>query len=86
MNLTPEHTKIALEIDKKFTKLQQKGYNNLLILGEMSDLMPKFKKLMNELGENDFDKLSVQFVGFYRFGKLLELVAAQIASWEIKVP
>jgi len=86
INITPAHVNIALEIDRKYTGLLQKGFDNAFILGEMSDLMPKFKKLMDELGQNGLDQLSLQFVGFYRFGKLLELVAAQIASGEIKVP
>lgn len=32
------------------------------------------------LGQNGLDQFSLQFGGFYRFGKLPELVAAQIAS------
>jgi len=86
MNLTTEHVNIALEIDKKFTELEQKGNDYFFILGKMSDLMPKFKKLMDELNQNDFEQLSLQFSGFYRFGKFLKRVAAQIASGEIKVP
>lgn len=86
MNITPEHVNIALEIDRKFTELQQEGLGYLLILGEMHYLMPKFKKLMDELSQNGIDQLSLQFSGFYHFAKLLELVATQIASGEIKVP
>lgn len=86
MNITPEHVNIALEIDRKFTELQQEGFGYLLILGEMHYLMPKFKKLMDELSQNGIDQLSIQFSGLYHFAKLLELVATQIASGEIKVP
>lgn len=86
MNITPEHVNIASEIDRKFTELEQKGNDYFFILGEMSDFMPKFKNLMDVLDKNDFDQLTLQFSGLYRFGKFLEWVAAQIASGEIKVP
>ena len=86
MNITTEQLNIALEIDRKFSELEQKSNNYLLILGEMSDLLLKFKKLMDELDPNGFDQLNLQFDGFYRFGEFLEWVAAQIESGEIKVP
>jgi len=86
MKLNPEHINIAQEIDRKFTKLEGKGYDYAKIFVEMSDLMPKFKKLLDELDQNGIDQLSIQFSGFYQFSKFLEWISAQIASGEIKVP
>ena len=86
MSVTSENINIALEIDKKFTELEQRGCDNAIIFVEMSDLMPKFKNLMDELTENDFAQLTLQFGGFYRFGIFLEWVASKLESGVIIVP
>jgi len=85
-NLTPEQINIAREIDKKFIELEQRGCDYAVIFVEMSDLMPKFKYLMDELKANDFEQLNLQLIGFYEYGKFLEWVAIQIATGEIIVP
>lgn len=86
MSITSKHVNIALEIDTKFTALEHKGCDNAVLFVEMSDLMPKFKNLMDELTENDFAQLTMQFQGFYRFGIFLEWVASQLESGVINVP
>jgi len=85
MGITSEHINIALEIDTKFTALEQKGCDYAVLFVEMSDLMPKFKTLMDDLKENDFAQLTLQFRGFYRFGIFLEWVASQLESGVIIV-
>ena len=86
MNITQEHVNIAFEIDNKYKELDEAGLDNASLLVEMYDLMPKFKKLMDELSNDDFNHLSDQFSGFYDYAKYIEWIATQIASGEIKVP
>ena len=84
MNITQEHVNIAFEIDSKYKELDEAGLDNASLLVEMYDLMPKFKKLLDELSNDDFNHLSHQFIGFYDYAKYIEWIATQIASGEIQ--
>jgi hypothetical protein len=51
----------------------------------MSDDMPAFKRLLDS-GHRTMDELCLRFGGFYRYAKILEMIATGIASGEIQVP
>ena len=60
--------------------------SDLTILGEMFDYMPGFKRLMDTSEPGTMDELCRRFAGFFRYAKILEMVAAGIQSGAIKVP
>ena len=47
--------------------------------------MPAFRRLL-DAGPHAMDQLCLRFGGFYRYAKILEAIAAGIASAEIRVP
>ena len=86
MNLTGKQLQIASMIDAKMQKLVCDGNDDLTILGEMFDYMPGFKRLMDISEPDTMDELCRRFAGFFRYAKILEMVAAGIQSGTIKVP
>jgi hypothetical protein len=70
----------------KMQKLVCDGNDDLTILGEMFDYMPGFKRLMDTAEPATMDELCRRFAGFFRYAKILEMVAAGIQSGTIKVP
>ena len=86
MNLTAEQLQIASMIDGKMQKLVCDGNDDLTILGEMFDYIPGFKRLMDTSEPGTMDELCRRFAGFFRYAKILEMVAAGIQSGAIKVP
>ena len=52
----------------------------------MSDPMPLFKQLLDTCTEAEMNALCERYDGFYRFAKLLELLAERIADGSIPVP
>ncbi|MBZ5623089.1 MAG: arylsulfatase regulator [Acidobacteriia bacterium] len=86
MALSAEQLRIASRIDRKIGKLLDAGRDDLAIMGDMSDYMPEFNRLMDTSSREEMDALSARFPGFYYYGKILEMVAKQIRSGEIKVP
>jgi hypothetical protein len=86
MNLTAEQLQIASMIDAKMQKLVCAGNDDITILAEMFDYMPSFKRLMDTSESDTMDELCRRFVGFFRYAKILEMVAAGIQSGAIKVP
>jgi len=85
MYLTGEQLQIASMIDAKMQKLVCDGNDDLTILGEMF-YMPGFKRLMDISEPDTMDELCRRFTGFFRYAKILEMVAAGIQSGAIKVP
>jgi len=48
--------------------------------------MPAFKQLIDFTGSRGMNELCARFAGFHRYARILENLAAGIASGEIKVP
>ena len=61
------------------------GADDIATFVGMSDDMPAFKRLLHS-GHPAMDGLCLRFGGFYRHAKILEMIAAAIASGEIQVP
>jgi len=85
MHVSAEHLEIAAKLDAKVQRLLGLGYDDLAIFVEMADDMPDFKRLL-DAGHLLMDELCRRFTGFYRYAKILEQIAAGIASGEIQVP
>jgi hypothetical protein len=52
----------------------------------MADDMPTFKQLLDTCTGADMNALCERYDGFYRFAKLLEMLAGGIADGSIPVP
>jgi hypothetical protein len=86
MNLTAEQLRVASMIDAKMQKLVGAGNDDIIILTEMFDYMPGFKRLMDTSESDAMDELCRRFAGFFRYAKTLEMLATGIQSGVIKVP
>ncbi len=86
MSLTAEHRRIAARIDLRIRQLDASGLREVEILAEMADYMPDFQQLMLGTSGVEIDALCEEFIGFYRFAKILETLASGIASDKIEVP
>lgn len=84
MSLTAKQLRIASIIDARVRELEQAGSDEVTILTEMVPLMPSFKKLLDTAGQRGMNELCDRFDGFYRYAKLLEIIAEGIQSGEIK--
>ena len=85
MHLSAEQLEISARIDAKVQRLLGLGYDDLAIFVEIADDMPDFKRLL-DAGQLLMDELCRRFAGFYAYAKILEQIAAGIASGEIQVP
>ena len=86
MLLSESQLRVASQIDKKVGKLLDRRYSGLAIMGEMADEMPAFKTLLDTSSRSEMDALCARFAGFYYYVKILETVARQLKSGEIKIP
>ena len=66
-------------------RLAGEGNDDVAIFVELVEDMPAFRQLL-DAGPHVMDQLCLRFGGFYRYGKILEAIAAGIASGEIRVP
>lgn len=86
MALSDKQLWTATKVDTKVRKLLATGKDDVAIMVAMADHMPAFKQLMDTAGRDDMDELTRRFVGFYRYAKILEALAAGIQSGDIEVP
>lgn len=85
-NLTDEHIKTASDLDVKVRELERKGCDDIEILKKMYPQMPKFKTLLDAVGQDGIDLLSARFRGFDHYATIIYNLAAGLASGEIKAP
>ena len=86
MALTAEQRWIAAKIDTRMQKLIRAGKDNTTIMAAMADQMPAFHQLLSTAQTADMEQLTRKFPGFYRYAKILELLATGIQSGAIPVP
>lgn len=86
MTLTQEQRWIATKIDTRMQKLVRAGKDDMAIMAAMADHMPTFKQLLDTTPPGDLDELTRKFPGCYRYGRILESLAAGIRSGAIPVP
>ena len=86
MSVTVEHRRMAARIDARMKQLEALELLEVEILSQMADFMPDFHHLMLNAPGPKMDALCAEFAGFYRFAKILETLAAGIATGKIKVP
>jgi len=86
MALTADQRWIAAKIDTRMQKLIRAGKDNTTIMAAMADHMPAFHQLLSTAQTADMEQLTRKFPGFYRYAKILELLATGIQSGAIPVP
>ena len=86
MALTNQQLWIATKIDTRMQKLIRAGKDNMAIMAAMADHMPAFHELLTAAQPAEMDQLTRKFPGFYRYAKILELLATGIQSGAIPVP
>jgi hypothetical protein len=77
---------IAAVLDARTEELEEEGIHHLDLLTHMAPQMPMFWRLMNISRGDELSDLGEEYPGFYRFAKLLELIAKGIQSGDIQVP
>lgn len=86
MALTAHQTQLALRIDTHVRHVLAQDGGDEALLMSMADYMGTFKQLLDTCTRADMDTLCERYDGFYRFAKLLEMLAEGIADGSIPVP
>lgn len=87
MPLTEKQLQLAHALDTHVQRITASGeVDDLVLLVAMADHMDSFKQLMDCATAAEMDMLCDRYLGFYRFGKVLERLAEGIASGRIVVP
>lgn len=84
--LSANQFEAALQIDAAMKTLLAEGCDEMVIFARMFDYMEPFKRLLDSAPRAGLDLITTRFPGFFMFAKLLEGLAADIASGAIKVP
>jgi hypothetical protein len=85
MDLSAQQLDLAARIDAKVQRLIAEGNDGVTLFVELLGDTPAFRQLL-DAGPHAMDQLGLRFGGFYRYAKILEAIAAGIASGEIQVP
>ena len=86
MSLTAQQTRLAETIDTHVTQILAHGGGDAALLLSLADYMPTFKQLLDTCTGAEMDILCTRYDGFYRFAKLLEMLAEGIANGSIPLP
>ena len=86
MPLTEQQHRLARSIDTHVREVVAAGGGDEALLMSMADSMGTFKQLLDTCTRADIDTLCERYDGFYRFAKLLEMLAEGIADGSIPVP
>lgn len=86
MNIGADQLRLVKRIDSHVNKFPDNEAGNEQLLTTICDYMEPFKTVMDSTTQLQMDHLIQQYDGFYRFSKLLELMAQGIADGTIKVP
>lgn len=86
MLLTAQQTRLAVTIDTHVKHVLAHGGGDKELLMSLADYMGTFKQLMDMSTGEEMNALCQRDDGFYRFAKLLEILAEGIADGGIPVP
>jgi hypothetical protein len=88
--LSDKQIQYAKEIDDHVNKMIKEGVTEQasdgLILTTMYDYSERFKYIQDTVDSNQQDTLSERFPGYYRYGKLMEMLAQGISDGVLEVP
>ena len=82
MTPTAEQIRIAMAIDAEARQLFGEGHNDVIIFREMSDHMPDFKRLIDDMGGNPsgLNELCERFPSFLRYAKIIENISRAVQA------
>ena len=83
IGISTEQLEIVNQIDRHASQFPINEAGSELLLGSIYDYMEPFKKVLDTTTRVQMDYLSQNYSGFYRFAKLMELMAEGIASGTI---
>ncbi len=86
MPLSEQSTPLAVMIDTHVKQVLAGGGGDEALLMTMADYMGTFKQLLDTCTGPEMDALCDRYDGFYRFAKLLEMLARGIADGNIPAP
>ncbi len=86
MNINPDVRAKVERINIHTNRYPETDAGNEGLLVSLYDYMESFKEIMDGTNEIEMDYLCNQYPGFYRFGKLLEMIASGVADGIIDVP
>ena len=86
MALTDQHKYLAGKIEKHVNKILSRGGGDEELLMTMADHMATYKQIMNSTTEEELNDLCHRYEGFYRFSRLLEMLAQGIDDGSISAP
>ncbi len=86
MRLTNKQMQLAQTIDYWAKTIEKQGGGDIELLQNSISQMATFKELLDTTSHDQMDKLCEMYSGFYRFAKLIELLAQGIHDGTIKVP
>ena len=86
MPLTRKQIRLATLIDNHVERIIKDGGGDEELLVSIYDYIGTFKQLLDSCTSQEMDELCCRYDGFYRFAKLLELLAEGIANGVIPVP
>ena len=86
MPLTAEHHRLASTLDQFVNRTLAEGGGEAALLQAMAAYLDGFKQLLDTTTADDLDMLCQRYSGFRHFARLLEQLAAGIATGQIEVP
>lgn len=87
MTLSAEQIDLIFSIDQKVRNIISNGGNEISIMIELLDEMPRIKTLIiDSADKEEIDKYCDSHEGFYQYMKILENTANAIADGRIQVP
>lgn len=84
--LSAEQIQLATMIHEHVVQFPDSPDGDERLLLTTYQYIDAFKRVLDNSTPEQMDHLSLQYAGFYRFGKLLEAMAQAIADGEIEVP
>ncbi len=86
MKITEEQLELVKRINRHVNQFPENEVGTEQLLATLYDHKNSFKKVMDTTTRVQMDYLSQNYSGFYRFAKLLELMAQGISDGTIDVP
>ncbi len=86
IELTPEQLQMIKIIDDYAIRFPYTETGDAELLQSCYDYMEAFKRVMDTTTSQQMDYICQNYDGFYRFAKMLELLAQGIADGVIEVP
>ncbi len=86
MSLTDKQIQLITHIDQRVKQITSKGGDERTIFGSLATIMGDLKKILDSTPKDELTSYCEKYTGFYRFMKMLETLAAGIASGRLRVP